>query len=138
MNVNQIMQSNVATVTPETSARSAAALMAAGDVGMLPVCENGQPVGVVTDRDIVLRVIPRIGGSTDIAVGEIMSHPVLECRMDDSIEHIAGVMGDQQIRRLVVRDDNGALVGVVSLGDIARDASEVIAGEILGEIVEVR
>jgi CBS domain-containing protein len=138
MTVSQIMQSSVATVTPDTSARSAAALMAGGDIGMLPVCENGRPIGVVTDRDIVLRVMPRIGASTDIAVAEIMSQPVLDCRMDDSIGHIAGIMGDHQIRRLIVRDDTGALVGVVSLGDIARDASEIIAGEILGEIAEVR
>lgn len=138
MTVNQIMQSTPSTVAPDTSARAAAALMAAVDVGMLPVCADGQPVGVVTDRDIVLRLIPRTEVGTDIAVAEIMSQPVIDCRMDDSIEHIAGIMGDHQIRRLVVRDDNGTLIGVVTLGDIARDASEIIAGEILGEISEVR
>ncbi len=138
MTVIQIMKSNPSSVAPDTSARAAAALMAAGDVGMLPVCEDGQPIGVVTDRDIVLRLMPRVGASIDIAVGKIMSQPVIDCRMDDSIEHIAGIMGDHQIRRLIVRDDNGTLVGVVSLGDIARDASEIIAGEILGEIAEVR
>jgi len=67
-----------------------------------------------------------------------MSQPVLGCRENDDVADVAAIMGDHQIRRLVVRGGNGQLAGIVSLADIARDASELLAGEALGEIVERR
>ena len=138
MNVDRIMQRHVATVTPQTSVRAVAAVMETAETGFLPVCEGGRPVGVITDRDIVLRLMSKTGAATDVPVGEIMSKPVIGCRRADSVAHAAGIMGDHQVRRLLVLEEDGTLLGLVSLGDIARDASEVIAGEALGEIVECR
>jgi IMP dehydrogenase len=136
--VRKIMQSPVTTATPDSSACAVAAAMQANDVGIVPVCVGGRPVGVVTDRDIVLRLMTRTGAATDVPIGDIMSKPIVCCRADDSITHAAGIMGDHQIRRLVVCGDDGRIAGILSVGDIARDASETIAGEALGEIVELR
>ena len=136
--VHQIMQSDVTIITPDTSAQAVAALMQAKNIGFLQVCEDRRPIGVVTDRDIVLRVMCRTGFGADMAVGQIMSKPVISCRADDSISYGAGIMGDYQIRRLIVCDDGGQIVGILSLGDIARDVCEKTAGEALGEIVEFR
>lgn len=138
MDVAKIMQSNVTKVSPHTSAHAAAALMETADIGLLPVSEDDRLVGVVTDRDIVLRLMSRTGAGADAPIGDIMSNPVITCHKTDSVEHVAGIMGDCQVRRLIVLDDDGRPVGIVSVGDIARDASETIAGEALGEIVEFR
>ncbi len=138
MGVTEIMQRSIAKVTSETSTRAAAALMEAADTGLLPVFEDGRLAGVITDRDLVVRLMSRSGTAADVPVGEIMSKPVVTCRATDSIEHAAGIMGDHQVRRLIVLDDSGELAGTVSVGDIARDASEITAGEVLGEVVEFR
>lgn len=138
MNVYRIMQTKVTTLAPDTSIRAAAALMEACDIGLLPVCQDGCTIGVVTDRDIVLRMMSRHGADSDGPVSHVMSRPVVECAATDSVAHAAALMGDHQIRRLIVRGEDGKIAGIVSVGDIARDASETIAGEALGEIVELR
>ena len=138
MNVRQIMRKNIVQIAPDTSVRAAAALMEMLNIGILPVCKDERPIGVVTDRDIVVRLITKTGGGADVPISQIMSHPVLSCHVDDDVETIAGIMGDHQVRRLLALEDDGRLVGVVTVGDIARDVDERIAGEILGEIVEFR
>ena len=138
MKVRQIMRKNIVQIAPDTSVRAAAALMEMLNIGILPVCKDERPIGVVTDRDIVVRLITKTGGGADVPISQIMSHPVLTCQVDDDIETIAGIMGDHQVRRLLALEDDGRLVGVVTVGDIARDVDERIAGEILGEIVEFR
>lgn len=138
MDVAKIMQTKDTKVSLHTLARAAAALMEAADIGLLPVFEDDRLVGVVTDRDIVLRLMSRTGAGADAPIGDIMSNPVITCRETDSVEDVAGIMDDHQLRRLIVLDDDGRPVGIVSVGDIAREASETIAGEALGEIVEFR
>lgn len=136
MLVSRIMRTPVTTVTPDTSVRAAAALMGALRLGVLPVCRRGRPVGIVTDRDIALRWVPNAVADTEIA--PIMTPHVVTCRPDHSVEQAARLMSDRQIRRLVVVDASDAIAGIVTLGDIANDASERLAGEALGEIVEAR
>ena len=138
MLVHQIMQTRVTAIGPNTSVRAAAALMADRDVGVLPVCLRGKPIGIVTDRDLVIRLLSNLGPIADLPVRKIMTRPVMTCRADCDIVQAARLMGEQQIRRLMVCDEGGCLVGVISLGDIARDASEELAGQALGEMVECR
>ncbi len=138
MFVRTIMQSKVSFVRPNTSVRAAAALMLDRDIGMLPVCENGKPVGVVTDRDLAIRLLSEVGQSGDQPVSAVMTPHVHFCRGNEDVVTIARMMGNNQVRRLLVCDADGTLTGVVSLGDIARDASEELAGQALGEIVESR
>ncbi|WP_281858647.1 CBS domain-containing protein [Litoreibacter halocynthiae] len=138
MLVSKIMQTRVSVVSPNTSVRAAAALMLDRDIGMLPVCKDHIPVGIVTDRDLVMRLLSDAEPGLEQPVSAVMTSHVLSCRADQDVVAVARVMGDAQVRRLVVCDCIGRLVGVVSLGDIARDASEELAGQALGEIVECR
>ncbi|WP_324754218.1 CBS domain-containing protein [Roseovarius sp. Pro17] len=132
------MRTRVTTIGPNTSVRAAAALMGDRDIGMLPVCLRGKPIGIVTDRDLVIRLLSNLGPVSDVPVRKIMTRPVMVCRADCDIVQAARLMGEWQIRRLMVCDEGGRLVGVISLGDIARDASEELAGQALGETVECR
>jgi len=136
MLVSRIMRTPVTTVTADTSVRAAAALMGALRLGVLPVCRRDRPVGIITDRDIAIRWVPNAIADTDIA--PFMTPHVVTCRPDHSVEEAAYLMSAKQIRRLVVVNEAGGIAGMLTLGDIANDASETLAGQTLGEIVEAR
>ncbi|MCX7568231.1 CBS domain-containing protein [Sulfitobacter sp. F26169L] len=130
------MRTPVTVISPETPVRAAAALMAELGLGALPVCESDKLVGILTDRDIVVRWASRI--SDDSPVAPIMSRNVVTCQIGQLVEHAAYLMSDMQIRRLVVLDEAELVVGIITVGDIANDACETLAGQTLGEIVELR
>ena len=140
MRVNNVMSSPVIQATIATTIRDAAKTMRAHGVGTLPVFRNQVPAGIVTDRDIVTRALAArgfaLGPSTPVA--DIMSRNVITCFDDQELAEAAALMGEQQIRRLVVIDRSGAAVGILSLGDIAEHVSEELAGQVLGEISEAR
>jgi len=137
MTLREIMTPAVETVTTATPVQEAAQKMAQMDIGFLVVAdeENG-PCGVVTDRDMVLRVVAE-GMDPLTPVQEAMTAmcEVVEDTM--SVEEASALMRDKQIRRLVIRGTDGELAGVVSLGDLACDGDdEVLAGETLEAISE--
>ena len=134
------MSSPVIGATPETTIREAAERMRAQNVGTLPVFRDDRLVGIVTDRDIVLRALAATGFmlGPDTTIADIMSRDVLTCFADDDVAEAAALMGDRQVRRLLVIDPTRATVGILSLGDIAEHASEELAGQALGEISEAR
>jgi CBS domain-containing protein len=132
------MSSPVITVAPDTRVRQAASLMRANDVGALPVLESCRVVGIVTDRDIVTFILAGLDNGADRTVGEAMSADPVSCRDTHSIAQAAAMMGDEQVERLLVVDHKDRLVGMVTVGDIAVNASEVLAGQALGEICEDR
>lgn len=136
MLVKHIMRAPAITVTPDTSVRAAAALMDKFSTGVLPVVLDGLAVGVITDRDITIRWVP--SSTVDTTVASIMSSEVVICRADQTVEEAAHVMADRQIRQVVVVGAKGVIQGVVLLDNIANDASEELAGQTLGEIVEHR
>lgn len=136
MQVNRIMSAPVVKITPSTPISEAAALMREHDVGALVVMADGEPAGIVTDRDIVIRVLAR--QCEDLPVREAMSRRIFTCHARQDVEAVSGFMGDQQVRRLLVVDQRKNLVGIVSVSDIAEHASEELAGQALGEICENR
>ena len=136
MFVKSIMRRPVTTVGPAASVRAVAALMKECDIGVVVVCEAEKVVGIVTDRDIVTRYLPN--AVSDEPVAAIMTRGVATCRPGHTVREAANRMGDLQIRRLVVVDDAGIVAGIMSLGDIANDADEELAGQTLGEVVETR
>lgn len=136
MLVSAIMRTPVTTITAGMSVRAAAALMGELGVGLLPVCKGGCPIGVLTDRDIVTRWVPN--AVADESVESVMTDHVVTCFNDQPIQEAAYLMANTQIRRLVVLSRAGDIVGIVTVGDIANDASEELAGQTLGEIVEKR
>ena len=132
MNVADVMTSPVETISPEQTVGEAAQLMQQLDTGVLPVGENDRLVGMVTDRDIVMRVLAN-GRGPDAPVREAMTESVLYCFEDDSIEDAARQMGDAQVRRLPVMNRDKRLVGIIALGDLALAAdSGVVDAAITG------
>lgn len=132
MKICDIMTRDVCIAAPEQTVREAAKKMAEIDAGMLPVSENDRLVGMVTDRDIVIRGVAA-GKGPDAKIRDIMTPDVKYCYEDQDTEDVAGNMAEQQVRRLPVLDHNKRLVGIVSLADIAMNQeSEVSAMALLG------
>jgi CBS domain-containing protein len=118
MKINEIMTRDVEIISPEKTICDAAKIMEQIDCGALLVNEGDRLVGVITDRDIVIRAVAE-GLNTDTPVREIMSKNVLYCFEDEDVQHVAENMADEQVRRLPVLNRSKRLVGVVSLGNIA-------------------
>jgi len=137
MNVKNIMSSDVRSLTQDSSIINAAQTMRSLDVGVVPVVDGkNRVVGVVTDRDIVLRCVADSCDINQKKVEEVMSSTVLTVRPETDISEAAQIMADNQIRRLPVVD-NGSLVGMLSLGDIATDSRcESETDEVIKEVSE--
>lgn len=134
MELRNIMSTNVEYVSRDTSIDEAARIMKRFNIGSIPVCEGDTLVGILTDRDIVLRSVAEGDDTSKITCGDIMSsNPVVgDTSMD--VHEASKIMSDNQIRRLPVVD-NGKLVGMVSLGDIAVEPNFVNeAGDALNDI----
>ena len=135
MKVKEAMTREVEFIHPNDSLQTAAQKMRDRDIGFLPVHEGDELVGVVTDRDIVIRGIEG-GMNPDAIVGrEMVTSPVIYCFDDQDVEDAARLMRQNQIRRLLVLDrkDNQA-VGVVSLGDLAGTVNAKTSGKVLQSI----
>lgn len=117
MIIEEVMTRDVATIRPEKSLLDAAELMRSRDVGSLPVHENDRLIGMITDRDIVVRGLTDndVAGKT---VRDVMSEDVMYCRAGDQVESVATNMADLEMRRLPVVDDHKRLVGIVSLANM--------------------
>lgn len=117
MKLKDIMSVNVAKVDSNDSIEKAAQLMKQHNVGSIPVCKNNSVVGIVTDRDIAIRSVAN-GQSSEQTVNEVMTQNPITGSPDMDVDDAARVMGQKQIRRLPIVDNN-SLVGMVSLGDIS-------------------
>ena len=133
MKVSQIMTRDVRLLSPDQTIREAASLMADVDVGSLPVGDNDRLVGIITDRDIVIRAIAQ-GKSADTKVAEVMSKEMLYCFDTDEIDDVARNMGKAQVRRLPVVNSDKRLVGIVSLGDLARNDDPTTIGRTVSRV----
>jgi CBS domain-containing protein len=124
------------TLGPAMSAADAAGMMAQFDVGVIPVASDEGLIGLVTDRDIVVRVVAKRRDPTDVPLGEIVTQAVVTVSPDTQLSQARDLMAEHKIRRLPVVKD-GALVGILALGDVAiADASKRAVGEALGEVSE--
>jgi CBS domain-containing protein len=124
MKARDIMSANPVCITPESGVRDAAKIMQRENVGVVPVVadiSSKQLLGVLTDRDIAIRVVAE-GRGADIRVSEVMSKNVRTHRPDDSVNDVMQTMGSEQVRRIPIVDERGALVGIVAQADIALDA----------------
>jgi len=120
MRVADIMARTIEFIPPEASVQAAATLMGEIDVGALPVGTDEDLQGIVTDRDILFRVVAAGRDSARVRVREIMSSLIYSCGPDDTIEAAMDMMSSYHVRRLPVQDEAGAVVGWVTLSDIAR------------------
>jgi len=131
--VKDAMTSEVKTATPSQSLTDAAKLMKQEDVGSVPVVDGDRLVGVLTDRDIVVRGIADGSDPNAVQVGAIASRDVVTVRSDDDLDEALRLMAQHQVRRLPVVDD-GQLVGVVATADVAQEAKEKDVGHVVEEI----
>jgi CBS domain-containing protein len=129
------MTPNPRSVSPSDSIQNAAAIMRDEDAGAVPVVDNGRAVGIVTDRDIVVRVVAE-GGQLNSPVRDIVSRSLVSASPDMSTREAADLMSEYQIRRLPVVE-NDRLVGIVSIGDLAvKEGKDGRIGDTLQHISE--
>ena len=117
--VSKVMTRGARSLSPADTVLQAAQAMAELNVGAIPVCEGGKLVGMVTDRDIVLRAVARSLDGKTTRLSDVMSGNIRCATEDQDIDTVLGTMAAAQIRRMPVVDGNAKLVGIISLGDIA-------------------
>lgn len=134
MRCSEIMTKNVRTATPGMTLRDAAAMMREGDMGSVPVVDDGKLVGIITDRDIVVRAIAD-GKNAATEVGEVMTKNLFTVGSDDFVFEAVRLMGDKQVRRIPVVGPSGELAGIISMADVALETEdELEIAETLEEI----
>jgi CBS domain-containing protein len=135
MKIRDVMTPNPRTVSPDDTIQQAARIMQAEDTGAVPVVNDGRVLAVITDRDIVVRVVAE-GGSLSSPVGSIASQDVICATPDMSTREASDLMSEHQIRRLPVVE-NDRLVGIVSIGDLAvKEGKDTRIGDTLQNISE--
>lgn len=121
-------------IRPDETLVDAASLMRQLDVGVLPVCADDAVVGMLTDRDIAIRAVADARDPSRTLVRDAMTPGTIFVHDDDSVEAAVRVMEQHQIRRAPVLNREQKLVGIVSLGDVAVDASAALSGEALKHV----
>ena len=135
MRISEVMTRDVQTVRPDQPVQEAASFMLSADAGSIPVSDGGRLVGMITDRDIAVRGVAK-GYGPDTPVRELMTDEIICVREDDDVDDVASKMSQAQVRRLPVIDDREQLCGIVSLGDLSRQADEDCATEALQGVSE--
>ena len=137
MKLSEIMTREVVVIQPDDSLQSAAKKMRDLNIGFLPVCDGEELLGVLSDRDITIRALAD-GMDLGIMLGrDLMTTPAIYCFDDQDVSEAAKIMEENQIRRLVVVSRDGKkLVGVVSLGDLARNETNKLSGQVLQKVSE--
>lgn len=132
--VRDVMTMRPRSVTPDTPLSQVAELMEAEDVGVVPVVEGDRLVGMVTDRDIVVRAVAKGKDPRGMPAAEISSRELVTVEPDRNLSDALQLMARYQVRRLPVIDEDERLVGVVSQADVALEAKEKTTGELVEEI----
>jgi len=137
MQVFEAMTPDVVRVTPDVTLMDAARTMKDLNIGPLPVCDGERLLGMVTDRDITVRATAEGRDPRRTPVSDVMSSEVVCCHESDDIRVAAKLMQEAQLRRLLVINDRGRLVGIVSLGDLVlQTGDEELAGHTLEKVSE--
>ena len=135
MQIKEVMSRDVILASPRQTVSEVAQMMAERDIGFMPVGDHDRIVGMVTDRDIVVRGLAT-GKGPNTAISEVMTEDVKYCFEDEEIDHVVANMGENQIRRLPVMNRQKRLVGVVTLADAALEHDPVVVGEAFLRVVE--
>ena len=135
MKIKDVMTRDPRRIAPDASVRQAARLMRKHGVGILPVCSSsGRLMGMLTDRDLVVRALAPARDPDTTRVSDVMSRDPAWCREDEDLESAAQVMESRRVRRVPVLDRRGHLIGLLSIDDIARPAGRRdLAGDVLEE-----
>jgi CBS domain-containing protein len=137
MRVKDIMSRDPICCAPDASLREVAEKMVEVDCGEIPVCdEGGRPIGVVTDRDIVCRLVAKGRDPLEAHAEDCMSEPVVTASPDMTTEDCARLMEQYQVRRLPVVDEQGVCCGIVAQADFARRGIRDTAAEVVAHVSE--
>ena len=137
MQLKEFVNSRVETVQSDDTLQRAAEKMRDLDVGSLPVCDGGELVGMITDRDITTRAVAIGSDPARAMVHEVMTPGVLCCSESDEVEEAALIMQKNQVRRILVLNEANELVGITSLGELATITGDrLLAGETLKSVSE--
>ena len=134
--IRDIMTSNPQTVEPSKTVVDAARIMKQEDAGVVPVTENGRLTGMVTDRDIAIRVVAEGKDPKSITVREVASTNLVTIDLEQDLDEALRSMAKRQVRRLPVVMEDGRLVGVVAQADVARQGHDTQTGQVVQEISE--
>jgi CBS domain-containing protein len=124
--VRDVMTPNPASVSEKDTIKRAAEIMKREDAGVVPVVDGRKIIGIVTDRDIVVRVIAEGRDCASAKVGDAMSKQVRSVKEDAPVNDVLQLMSREQIRRVPVTNNNNELIGIVSIGDIATESKETV------------
>ena len=130
MKVKDMMHKGAEFVAPNAKLQAIAKKMRDHDIGAIPVCEDGRPIGMVTDRDIAIRGLADGKDISALEARDVMTRDVIFCRETEDAEDALRIMENNKVRRLPVLDDADKLVGMVSLGDISHALSRELTGEV--------
>lgn len=137
MKLREIMTREVEIAQPDDSLQSVAKKMRDRDIGFLPVCDGEVVLGVLSDRDITIRALADGMDANIMLARDLMTTPAISCFEDQDVREAAKIMEEKQIRRLVVLSRDGkSLVGVISLGDLARNGTANLSGKVLQKVSE--
>ena len=131
--IREAMTPNPTTVEPGTSAQDAARLMKSEDVGSLPIVEGDRLVGMISDRDLAVRLIAE-GKSTDTPVGELASKELVTIDPQQELGEAGRLMAEHQLRRLPVCEEDGRIVGILAQADLAETGHDSMTGEVVEKI----
>lgn len=135
MQISELMSRDVILASPRQTVSEVAQMMAERDIGFMPVGDHDRIVGMVTDRDIVVRGLAT-GKGPDTPISEVMTQDVKYCFEDEDIDHVVENMGENQVRRLPVMNRQKRLVGIVTMADAALEHDPVVVGEAFLRVVE--
>jgi CBS domain-containing protein len=132
--IRDVMTSDPRTIEPSTTVQDAARMMRDEDVGPMPIVENGSITGILTDRDIVLRVVAEGKDPSSTTAGDVASRDLVTIDPDQTLDEALRLMAKHQVRRLPVCEEDGRLVGIVAQADVALEAHDQATGELVEEI----
>lgn len=132
MQAKEVMSSNIRIIPSNTSIQAAAELMRQMDIGTLPVTENGQIVGMLTDRDITIRAVAEGADPGVTPARDVMSRNVISCLEDQDARDVANAMEQNKVRRVVVVNRKNEAIGLISVDDLAMHAeTKALADEVV-------
>jgi CBS domain-containing protein len=136
MEISAAMHRDADWATADTPVSDIAKLMQEHDIGAVPVGKNDKLIGMVTDRDIALRVVAAGLDPAKTTAKDIMTKGIVYCRTNETVEDAIHLMDQKKIRRLPVIDDNKRLVGMLSLGDVSHAVGRELSGELLQAVAD--
>jgi len=134
MKVSEVMSKNVSTCEPSAALTDAAKMMLDEDCGAIPVVGEGKVIGIITDRDIVVRAVAKGKNPSDLKVSDCMSKSVSTVKADADLNECTDIMEREQVRRIPVVDKGGKVIGIVAQADVARKATAKETAELVKDV----